>query len=375
MKTLKNLTIYSEEGIIENGYIIFDSTIKEIGQGDIEGTDMEGKLLIPGFIDQHIHGLLGQDAMDGSYDGLETIATNLPKEGTTSFLATTMTETKENILKALKNIANYRENNSLVGAEILGVHLEGPFISTEYKGAQREDAIQEVSIELFNEFYKASGESIKEVTIAPEQQNANALITYLTSIGIVSSIGHSNATGNEALDALKHGASCFTHGFNSSSKFHHRDIGTVGAMLLSDGHAELICDRIHTCENTVRLLYKVKDSDKTILITDSMRAKALDDGEYELGGQTVIVTGNEARLENGVLAGSVLLMSDAVKNMKEITNCSIEDIILMSSTNQAKLHNIYDRKGSIAIGKDADLLVVDSDLNIQNVFCKGEKAV
>lgn len=375
MNTLKNLTIYTEDGIIENGYITFDSVIREIGQGEVEGKDMKGRLLIPGFIDQHIHGLLGQDAMDGSYEGLQTIATNLPKEGTTSFLATTMTETKENIIKALKNIADYREKNSLVGAEILGVHLEGPFISTEFKGAQREDAIQGISIELFKEFNRASGDAIKEVTIAPELPNANALISYLESNGIVSSIGHSNASGDEALEALNQGANCFTHGFNSSSKFHHRDIGTVGAMLLSDSYAELICDRIHNCENAVRLLYKIKDSDKTILITDSMRAKSLENGEYELGGQKVIVTGNEARLANGVLAGSVLLMNEAVKNIKEITNCRIEDIIKMSSSNPAKLQNVYDRIGSIKVGKDADLLVVDGELNIQDVFCKGMKAV
>ena len=133
MRTLKNLKIYTENGIVENGYIRFDSIIREIGQGDVDGIDMNGKLLIPGFVDQHIHGLLGHDVMDGNYEGLKTIAKNLPKEGTTSFLATTMTETKENIIKALNNVDNYQKNNREVGAEVLGVHLEGPFISTIYK--------------------------------------------------------------------------------------------------------------------------------------------------------------------------------------------------------------------------------------------------
>ena len=373
MKTLKNLKIFTEDGIIENGYVRFDSIIREIGHGDVEGIDMKGNLLIPGFIDQHIHGLLGQDVMDGSYDGLKTIAMNLPKEGTTSFLATTMTETKENIIKALKNVDDYKKNNKDVGAEVIGVHLEGPFISTIYKGAQRGDAIQDISIELFEEYYQASGEMIKQVTIAPELNNANELIYYMMSKGVVASIGHSNTSGEEAMEAIKNGAKCFTHAYNGMSKLHHRNIGAVGAMFLSDTYSELICDRVHTSDNAIKLLYKVKTSDKVILITDSMRAKLLGEGEYNLGGQKVIVKGNEARLENGVLAGSTLFMNEAVKNMREVTECGIYETIKMSSSNPAKLHNVYDRKGSIKIGKDADLLVVNDKLIIHEVYCKGTK--
>jgi N-acetylglucosamine-6-phosphate deacetylase len=370
---LKNLEIYSEKGIIENGYIKFDSVIREIGQGDVDGVDMMGKLLIPGFVDQHIHGLLGHDVMDGNYDGLNEIAMNLPKEGTTSFLATTMTETKENIVKALKNISMYAKTNKNIGAEIVGIHLEGPFISTIYKGAQRGDAIQDITIELFDEYYKASGNMIKQVTIAPELNNANKLIKHMGSKGIVASIGHSNTTGEEALEAIRNGAKCFTHAYNGMSKLHHRNIGAVGAMYLSDAYSELICDRVHTSDNATKLLYKIKGSNRVILVTDSMRAKLLGDGEYELGGQKVIVKNNEARLTDGVLAGSTLFMNNAVKNMQDVTECGIYELIKMSSTNPAKLHNIYDRKGSIKVGKDADLLVIDKGLQIKNVYCKGTK--
>ncbi|AIO19396.1 N-acetylglucosamine-6-phosphate deacetylase [Candidatus Izimaplasma bacterium HR1] len=373
MKVLKNLRIFTEDGIVENGFIRFDTLIREIGQGDVEGEDMNGKTLIPGFVDQHIHGLLGHDIMDGNYEGLNEIATNLPKEGTTSFLATTMTETKENIIKALRNIRNYNNINQNIGAEILGVHLEGPFISSIYKGAQREDAIQDISIELFDEYYQASGELIKQVTIAPELNNANKLIKHMVRKDVVASIGHSNTSGEEALEAIKNGAKCFTHAYNGMSKLHHRNIGAVGAMFLSDTYSELICDRIHTSDNATRLLYKVKTSDKLILITDSMRAKLLGDGEYELGGQKVIVNNSEARLEDGVLAGSTLFMNEAIKNMQDITECGIYELIKMSSSNPAILHNVYDRKGSIKVGKDADLLVIKDDLSIDEVYCKGTK--
>lgn len=373
MTVLRNLKIVLENKIIDNGYIKFDESIKEIGSGFVEGIDMKGKILIPGFVDQHIHGLLGHDAMDGNIEGLKVISENVVKEGTTSFLATTMTETKENIIKALNTIAEFKKKYNGTGAELLGVHLEGPFISHIYKGAQREDAIQEISIKLFDEYYEASNGLIKQVTIAPELENANLLIKHMLEKDIVVSIGHSDTSGEEALEAIRNGAKCFTHAYNGMSKLHHRNIGAVGAMFLSDAYAELICDRIHTSDNATKLLYKVKTSDRIILVTDSMRAKALGEGEYDLGGQKVIVSGKEARLESGVLAGSTLFMNDAVKNISDVTECGIYDIVKMSSENTSKLHNIFDKKGSIEVGKDADLVLLNDDLSISEVYCKGNK--
>lgn len=373
MTVLKNATIYTENEIIENGYIKYDETIQEIGKGDIDGIDMKQKIIIPGFIDQHVHGVSGHDVMDADYEGLKTIAKNLCKEGTTSFMPTTMTDTKENILEALKNIKAFKESTTEPSAEIIGVHLEGPFISHIYKGAQREDAIQDISIELFDEYNEASGGLIKLITVAPELSNANKFISYVTSKGVVVSIGHTNATGKEALEAIENGARCFTHAFNGMSKLHHRDIGAVGAMMLSDAYSELICDRIHTSDNATKLLYKVKTSEKVILVTDGMRAKQLGDGEYELGGQKVIVSNNAARLENGVLAGSTLLMNDAFINMKEVTNCGIYDLLNMTSKNSSVLHGLHISKGSITVGKDADFVVLNDDLSIDSVHCRGIK--
>ncbi|MDY0277676.1 MAG: N-acetylglucosamine-6-phosphate deacetylase [Acholeplasma sp.] len=375
MKTLKNLTIYAEDKIIKNGYIKFDETIKEIGSGDVDGIDMKGQILIPGYIEQHIHGLAGADTMDATFDAINLMATNLPKEGVTSFMPTTMTETKENILNALKTIKDYKERNTNPGAEIVGIHLEGPFISYKLKGAQRGDAIVKPDIELFKEFNKASGNLIKQVTFAPEIEGADEFIKYLRSNNIVPSMGHSDASDEEVFHAIKMGANNFTHAYNAMRPFHHRDLGVIGSMLLSgkDVYAEIITDFVHSNKYAVQMLYKAKGANNIILITDSMRAKLLPDGLSELGGQKVFVKGIEARLENGTLAGSILRFEDGVKNFRKINNCSIEEIIQMASINPAKLHNLYDKKGSIKIGKDSDFIITNDNLDVIETYCLGTR--
>ena len=372
MTTLKNLTIYLENDVIHQGYIVFNQHIIEIGQGDCDGIDMEGKILIPGFIDQHIHGAYGADVMDASEAALETMSQSLPLEGTTSFLATTMTETDDQIIHALENIETFMRLNQKPGAELLGVHLEGPFISKTYKGAQRLDAIRTPSIDLFDTFNKASGNHIKQVTLAPEIDGAIELIKHLKTLNIVCSLGHSDASYQQAHDALLDGAQCFTHGYNAMRPLHHRDLGMVGAMLLQDdAYAELICDFIHTSVPAAKLLFSNKQSKRLILVTDAIRAKGLKDGHYTLGGQDVIKIGNEARLKDGTLAGSVLKMDDAVKNFRKLAQIPIETIIKVASENPAKLHQVFDRKGSIEVGKDADFIIIDEDINIYETYCKG----
>jgi len=374
MTTLKNLRIYLPNQMIEKGYIVFDHVIREIGTGDVNGIDMDHQILIPGFIDQHIHGVYGYDAMDAINEAYKKISEMLPKEGTTSFLATTMTDSSQNIIEALKHMRSYHENDNQKGAHMIGIHLEGPFISPVFKGAQREDAIILPSIEQFELLNKASGNLIKLVTLAPELEGAYPLISYLKNQNIVASIGHSNASDQHVIQALNLGASCFTHGYNAMSRLHHRDLGVVGMMLLDNqSYAEIICDGIHTSELAIQLLYKNKTSRHIILVTDAMRAKLLDEGIYALGGQKVTVKDHQARLSDGTLAGSVLKMIDAVKKMKQITQCSLEDIIQMASYNPAKLLKIDHIKGSIAVGMDADFIVMDDSLNIQQTYCRGQK--
>jgi N-acetylglucosamine-6-phosphate deacetylase len=330
---------------------------------------MHGLQLWPGFIDQHIHGIDGVDFMDGDDQALHHMAEKLPLEGTTSFLATTMTENINVIEKALGQFKQYTHNQ---GARPLGIHLEGPFINKIYKGAQREDAIIEPSLAIFNNLNDVSGNNIKQITFAPENETTNGFIQHLVQKQVVCSIGHSDASSIQTQKAVNDGALCFTHAYNAMRPLHHRDIGVVGTMFKNKHtYAEIICDFVHTSVEAVQLLYQIKTADHIILITDAMRAKLLKDGIYNLGGQDVIVKGLEARLLNGTLAGSVLRMIDAVKNMKKATQCTNHELIKMSSSNSAKLQKIDHKKGSIEIDKDSDFVVLDHDLNIIQTYCEG----
>lgn len=376
MTSLKNCKIVTEDGIIENGFICFDSTIQKIGNTPEDGEDCSGGILIPGFIDQHIHGVGGYDVMDGTFSALEAISKQLPREGTTSYFATTLTESEPVILKALSNIHHYIENNQVEGAELLGVHLEGPFISCQYAGAQSVENIKEIRLDLFESFQKASGNHILSVTMAPEKENALLLMDALKKQNIVISLGHSNANYHEVEQAIAHGANCFTHAYNAMSKLHHRDIGMVGAMLLhKDTYAEMIADGIHVSDEAISLLYQNKTANRTILITDSMRAKGMKDGKYSLGSQTVRLENKKATLEDGTLAGSVLEMMDGVKRMRSITNADLSELVQMASVNPAKIHHLDHRKGSIALHKDADLLLINNQMEILRVYCRGIRVI
>ena len=281
-------------------------------------------MLVPGFIDQHIHGAAGSDAMDGTRKDLSNIAVALAKEGTVGFLATTMTQSEENIITALKAVKEYIEENPIEGATILGVHLEGPFISEKFIGAQPLEYVAKPNIELFKRFEEASGDNIRLVSLAPEEEGALEFIQYLVSKNIVASAGHTSSNYADVEKAVKVGLSNATHTYNAMKPVHHREIGTVGAsFLLDELNCEIICDGIHISGPAIKLLYKNKPADKFTLITDAMRAKQMPDGISELGGQVVIVKNGEARLENGALAGSVLKMNVAVKNVMNFLGASL----------------------------------------------------
>ncbi|MFJ7647575.1 N-acetylglucosamine-6-phosphate deacetylase [Lysinibacillus sp. NPDC097279] len=379
---LINAKIYAENQIISDGFIKIDGMkIEEIGwmthykaNDQFYVIDLQGQTVIPGMIDIHTHGTSGADVMDAEIASLETIVRALPQEGTTSFLATTMTQSDENISNALKNAASFIKNHQKPGqSEVLGVHLEGPFVNPRMAGAQPVDFIIEPEIPLFEKWQKLAGGTIKLVTLAPEQKGGMELTRYLNENEIVVSIGHSNATFAEVKKAIGAGASQVTHLFNQMKGLHHREPGVVGAaLLLEELYAELIVDGIHICPEMIQLAYQNKKSEKLILITDSMRAKCLKNGNYDLGGQKVIVKDGMAVLENGTLAGSVLKLSDALKNMlKYCDDCTLEDVIKMTATNPAKQLQISDRKGSIKAGMDADLVVLNNDYDVLMTFCRG----
>ncbi|WP_226680964.1 N-acetylglucosamine-6-phosphate deacetylase [Sutcliffiella horikoshii] len=381
--SLLSMKIVTEEEVIQNGYVMIkEGKIADFGPIENYNNDenlteihiSESLYASPGFIDIHIHGLNGADVMDAKKDCIETMATTLPKEGTTSFLATTITQEKSELERALQNvnsfISNQKQNH--VGSEALGVHLEGPFINKKRAGAQPPAFILEPSVETFCQFQSESGNHIKLVTLAPEGKNGLELVKFLSDTGVIASIGHSDALYTEVVEAMEAGAEHITHFFNGMRGSHHREPGVAGAGLAHpELFLEMIADGIHVHPAMVKTTFLAKGVDNILLITDSMRAKWLEDGEYELGGQKVMVENQTALLEDGTLAGSVLKMNDAVRNMKKFTDCTMQEAIRMASVNPAKRLCVWDRKGSIAIGKDADIVILDEEMHVKMTFCKG----
>ncbi|WP_163528346.1 N-acetylglucosamine-6-phosphate deacetylase [Halobacillus ihumii] len=345
-----------------------------IGEADtvIDGQDKQWTL-VPGFIDVHIHGADGHDVMDASYDALEGMASRLPEEGTTSFLATTMTQSKENISRAVQTVGTYiNQQKANSQAEVLGIHLEGPFISQEKAGAQPLEHICMPSIEQFDQWQAVSNHNIRLVTLAPEVPNGMEFIKHVSQTGVVASIGHSQATYDQVTEAVQSGARHITHLYNQMSGLHHREPGIVGgAFLNQELMVEMIVDHVHSRPEMVQLAYQHTQADRTILITDAMRAKCLPEGTYDLGGQNVNVVGNEARLADGTLAGSILTLEQAVSNMSQNTMITIEDLVRITSANAATQLGIEDRKGSIAEGKDADLVILDEEFGVVMTVCRG----
>lgn len=379
---LQNGIVHSEEQIYPGGFISFrDGKIQAIGQKNLVTCQEIIQLpdsyhVIPGMIDVHIHGADGADTMDGTYSSMKRIANALPKEGVTSFLATTMTQKRDKIEQALQNVAHYLQKEQPKGhAELLGVHLEGPFISEKKSGAQPVEAIMKPDLSLFIEWQDVALQSIKIVTIAPELEGSLEVIRYLKQHGVIASIGHSDATFEEVVKGIEAGASHVTHLFNGMRGLHHREPGVVGAALLHDElMAELIVDGIHVRPELIKLAYSQKGKEKVLLITDAMRAKCLGDGVYDLGGQRVAVHDRTATLHDGTLAGSVLKMMDAARNMMEYTGCLIEDVIYMTAVNPAKQLQIFNRKGSLTPGKDADIVVLNERFEVVMTFCRGQLA-
>lgn len=360
-----NALVRDHAVIIENGMI------KEIVTANLVKNFLPAKLyefpndyyLIPGLIDLHIHGAGGYDVMDASREALLGISQSLASEGVTGFLATTMTASYERIYSVLKTIAEIMPAQE--GAAILGVHLEGPFISSAKMGAQRGDNIIFPDPTLIMRWQECANGAIKLVTLAPELPQALELIKKLNTMGIIASVGHTNATYAETHLAINAGCSHATHLFNAMRGIHQREPGATTALLLAENvNAELIVDGLHLHPAIVELALRVKGKTKILLVTDAMRAKCLGDGEYDLGGQLVAVRSNTATLADGTLAGSTLRMPQAIKNMMQFTCCSFEDAILMASYNPACVLGIDKNKGSIAKDKDADLVVMNTNLDV-----------
>ncbi|SDB82223.1 N-acetylglucosamine 6-phosphate deacetylase [Pelagirhabdus alkalitolerans] len=372
-----NATIHQNNETFTGSVLIENGTITQINKNierpnDERAIDANGLHLIPGFIDTHIHGANGQDVMDASEEALDKMASYLVKEGTTSFLATTITQSNEQIENALKNTANYRSKPK--SSELLGVHLEGPFVEQSKAGAQPAQFIKKPDLSLFNTWQQMAGGLIKTITMAPEHDQ-DQFIEKLRHDGVNVSAGHTDVNFKELKSAEEKGLNQLTHLCNAMNGIHHRDIGAVGgAFMLDSLKAEIIADGIHVSPEMLELIVQNIGSDRLLLITDAMRAKGLPAGDYELGNQPVTVTKDRATLKDGTLAGSILNMIDGVKMLYQLPNVDMGDVIKMASSNPAKQLNIDHQKGSIDIGKDADLLLVDDEFNLKLTMTKGEIA-
>jgi len=371
MKAIVNAKIVTPKRILEGYSLIFDRKILKISSKiptDIKIIDGEGLYLSPGFIDLHIHGSNGADVMDATKEALDIISNSLVESGVSAFLATTITSSKRDIQKALKNIA--KNSSSVSGAKVLGVHLEGPFINPKKSGAQNSKYIQKPDITLIRDYL----DIIKIVTLAPEIEGAEELIKNIKRefSNIIFSIGHSMADYNLAIESFEWGVTHTTHLFNAMGGMHHRDPSAVEAVLdREDISCEIIADNIHLHQVYYSIVYKLK-RDNLVLITDAIRATCLKSGVYELGGQKVVVNGKRAILEeSGVLAGSILKLNEALRNFYSSVDITIPELIRFVTLTPAKILNL--KLGKIARGYGADLVLFDRDFNIKALFIDGEE--
>lgn len=372
MKAIINGKIVLETEVLTGKVLVFDQKIigfeDEVPAG-CEVIDAKGLYVSPGFVDVHIHGSGGADTMDAPLESIQTISQVIAQSGTTSFLPTTMTMSKDDVYHALGNVRHWM-GQTVDGAKILGAHMEGPFINVKYKGAQNPEHILAPSYEFIKEFTDV----IKLITYAPElDENLSFTKEVKSSTDITLSIGHTDATFAQAKEAFRCGCSHVTHLFNAMTPLTHREPGVVGASLSSDVYTELIADKIHSSSHLFQFVFDNKSENRLVLITDSMRAGCMKDGNYDLGGQAVTVKDGAARLESGVLAGSVLTLNKAVKNLFENTNATLPEAIKMASLTPASSIGFAKEKGSLRIGKDADIILLDDNFDCHLSFSEGRQ--
>ena len=373
MKYIKNGKFILPDGILENVVIAYDTKIcgftdeKDIPE-NAEVIDANGGYVSPGLIDIHIHGYLGEDTSDGKAEGIFKMANGIIKNGVTSFCPTTMTVSMAEINKSLDVVRSLKdESKSWAGAEILGVNLEGPFINPKKKGAQAETHILKPDAK----FVIDNSDIIRLATMAPEMESGYDTIKEITeNCGVVVSIGHTDATFEEALKGIQSGASHITHLFNAQTPLHHRNPGVVGAALQENVTTELIVDTFHVHKGLFELLARIK-GDNLVLITDCTRAGGMPDGEYSLGGQPIFVKGVKCLLEDGTIAGSVLKLNDAVKNFRDNTDLPFWKVVSAASLNPARAIGVDEFKGSLEAGKDADIIITDDEFNVIKTIIGG----
>lgn len=375
---IKNARIISPDCDLANAAVLIaDGVIKQIfASGDElpaadEVVDIAGKMLVPGFIDVHTHGRSGYEFTDGDLEHLKTMCKDKLSEGVTSWLPTTLTLGNEALAKALQNAAEYTASGAL-GAKVPGVHLEGPYINEKCLGAQNPAFVRKPDIEEVKALDKIH--KVLKVSYAVDVEGGNTFASELLANNITPSCVHSQATYKEFLAAYDHGLRNLSHFCNQMTALHHRDIGLVGAGLKhSEVYIEMICDKIHLCSDMIKLIFQLKDINHILLITDACQAAGMPDGEYEIGGLPLILKDGAARLaSNGALAGSVLVMNKALKNVYEITGLPLSQLIKTTSYNQACSLGLS-KVGKIEPGYCADLAVLDEEFEVCKVWVEGKQ--
>ena len=376
---LKNAKIVLKDRVIEGDILTADGIIRDIIDRkspvkaetlEIENSiDLNGKYVVPGFIDVHIHGSNGADAMDGTVEALKTISSYIATKGTTKFLATTLTSSKEELINVLK-IAADLQNKEIDGATIFGVHMEGPYFDIEYKGAQNEKYMKPATEKEIKDYLDVKPGLVKMMSLSPHTEQSIETVKFLKENGVIVSVGHSAAKFNDVMKAVDAGLSHSTHTFNGMRGINHREPGVAGAVLISDKiNAEVIFDKIHIHPEIVRLMIKAKGTDKVVCITDAMAATGLPNGDYKLGELDVYVKDGEARLKsNDSLAGSVLTMDKAFKHVIEL-GYPIYEAVKLTSTNAAIEFGL--NTGAIEVGKEADFTVLDDSYNVDMTIVNG----
>ena len=358
----------------------------EIQEGKIQGVypygtkgadqDYETKRVVPGFIDVHTHGAYGFDTNDGEPKGLREWMRRIPEEGVTGILPTTVTQMPDVLTKAVANVAAVVEDG-YEGAEILGIHFEGPYLDMDYKGAQPPEAIAQPSVEQFQMYQKAARGLIRYITLAPEHDKDFALTKYCRSTGVVVSMGHSSATYEQALMGIANGAVSMTHVFNGMTPFHHRNPGLVGtAMRVRDIYGEIICDGCHSHLAALNNYVTAKGRDYAIMISDSLRAKHCPPGgNYDLGGHPIEISETGLAYLKGTktIAGSTLYMNRGLRILAEEAMIPFDTALNSCTINPARCLGVDDRKGKLTAGYDADIVVLEDDYDVCQTYCRGKK--
>lgn len=333
----------------------------------------DGKYVVPGFIDIHTHGGCGVDVNGAKKEDFQKIGHFFALQGTTSWLCSILTDTQEQTETAIREaVAHQKDHRDC--ADLLGIHLEGPFLASAYKGAMPEHLLRDADIDLLRHYQETAEGNIRYITVSPEVEGIPEAIPEIRSLGIVVAIGHSGADYETAWKCIRNGAAASTHTCNAMRLLHQHEPAIMGAVLESDVYCEVICDGRHLHPGTVRFILKIKGYDRVVAITDSIMAAGLPDGAYKLGVNDVIVEDGDAKLKSdGTRAGSTLTTGTALRRLMEFTGKPMETVLPLLTENPARLLGVYDRIGSLDEGKDADVLIVEPGGGICDTFVKGNR--